>query len=121
MKGIAMDSPLSSTLAEIYLQYFEEVIITHWIETNEIIYYKRYVDYIIIIFNQNKIKEESITRYMNNIHKHLEFKLTEEENKTINYSDLYIHRNYQNTTYNQIPIQTKKKKLITFTYQSPYT
>ena len=40
MKGIAMGSPLSSTLAEIYLQYFEELIIKHWIETNEIIYYK---------------------------------------------------------------------------------
>ena len=30
---------------------------------------------------------------MNNIHKHLEFKLTEEENKIINYLYLYICRN----------------------------
>ena len=29
---------------------------------------------------------------MNNIHKHLECKITEEENKTINYLDLSIHR-----------------------------
>ena len=105
MKGIAMGSPVSSTLAEIYLQYFEELIIKHWIETNEVIYYKRYVDDIIIIFNQNKIEEESITRYMNNIHKHLEFKLTEEENKTINYLDLYIHRNNNNNV--QIGIYRK--------------
>ena len=28
---------------------------------------------------------------MNNIHKHLEFKLTEEENKTMSYLDLTIH------------------------------
>ena len=40
MKGIAMGSPLSSTMAEIYVQYFEELIIKHWIETNELIYYK---------------------------------------------------------------------------------
>ena len=33
---------------------------------------------------------------MNNIHKHLEFKVTEEENKTINYLDLAIHRNNSN-------------------------
>ena len=30
---------------------------------------------------------------MKNIHKHLEFKITEEGNKTINYLDLSIHRN----------------------------
>ena len=66
MKGIAMGSLLSSILAEIYLQYFEELIIKHWIETHKIIYYKRYVDDITIIINQNKIKEKSITRYMNN-------------------------------------------------------
>ena len=42
---------------------------------------------------------------MNNIHKHLEFKLTEEENKTINYLDLYIHRNNNNNV--QIGIYRK--------------
>lgn len=40
-------------------------------------YYRRYVDNIIIISEQNKINE-LITNYMN-IHKYLEFKLTEEE------------------------------------------
>jgi hypothetical protein len=29
---------------------------------------------------------------MNNIHKHLEFKITEEENNNINYLDITIHR-----------------------------
>jgi hypothetical protein len=35
-KGIAMGSPLSSNMAEIYLQYFKEMMIKHWIETSEI-------------------------------------------------------------------------------------
>jgi hypothetical protein len=39
--GITMESPLSSTLTEIYLQYFEEMMIKHWIETGEITYYRR--------------------------------------------------------------------------------
>jgi len=55
-----------------------------------------YVDDIIIIFDQTKINDVSITKYMNNIHKYLEFKLTEEENKNINYRDLSIHRNNNN-------------------------
>ena len=67
INGIAMGSPLSSTLAEIYVQYFEELTFKHWMETNEIIYYKRYVDDIVIIFNQYKTTEDTITKYMNNI------------------------------------------------------
>ena len=35
-----MGPPLSTTIAEIYLQYFEELVIKHWIETSEIIYDK---------------------------------------------------------------------------------
>ena len=61
-----MGSLLSSTLAEIYLQYFEELMIKRWIETTEIIYYKRYVDDI-IIFIQNKITEDAVTKHMNSL------------------------------------------------------
>jgi hypothetical protein len=62
-----MGSPLSSTLTEIYLQYFEETRIKHWLETKEITHYRRYVDDIIIIFDQNRIDIDTIHHYMNNI------------------------------------------------------
>jgi hypothetical protein len=39
LTGIAMGSPLSVTMAEIYLQYIEEMFIKHWLETQEIIFY----------------------------------------------------------------------------------
>ena len=79
--GIAMGSPTSGMLAEIYLQRIEELHISHWIESKEIIYYKRYVDDIIIIFNHNKTNEIAITSIMNNINEQLEFKATMEVNK----------------------------------------
>jgi hypothetical protein len=60
-RSIAMDSPISGKLAEIYFQIFGELIIKLWMEIGEIIYYRRYVDGIIIIFDQNKINEDSIT------------------------------------------------------------
>jgi len=44
------------------------------------VYYRRYVDDLIIIFDQNKFNEELMTNYMKNTHKYLEFKLTKEEN-----------------------------------------
>jgi len=53
-KGIAMGSPISSTLAEIYLQFFEERMIRHWTENGEI-NYTRYGADIIIIFDKIKL------------------------------------------------------------------
>jgi len=40
-KGIAMGFPISSTMAEVYLQYIEETYIKQWLESKEIVYYKR--------------------------------------------------------------------------------
>jgi len=65
-KGIAMGSPISSIMAEIYLQFFEEMYIKQWLESREIIYYKRYDDDILIMFDQ---KADGKTN-MNNIGKH---------------------------------------------------
>ena len=59
-KGIAMGSPLSGYLAEIYIQEIEETDVKHWLESKEIIYYKRYVDDIFIIYNQSKTNEIQI-------------------------------------------------------------
>jgi hypothetical protein len=92
-KGIALGSPISNTIAEIYLQFLEEIYIKQWLESKEIIYYIRYVDNILIIFNQNKTDGKTTVNHMNDIDKHLEFKLSEEKNNTINYLDLSNHRN----------------------------
>jgi len=60
-----MGSPLSGTLAELYLQRIENDYIKQWIDSEEIYYYKRYVDDIIILFNKNKIQEEQILHDIN--------------------------------------------------------
>jgi len=85
--------PISSTITEIYLQILEEIYIKQWLKSKEIIYYKRYVDDILIIFDQNITDGKTIMNHMNNIDKHLEFKWSEEENNTINYLDLSVYRN----------------------------
>ena len=91
-----MGSPVSGTLAELYLQHIEELYVRHWIESKEIIYYKKCVDDIIIIFNHNKTNETAITSIMKNINEPLEFKATMEVNKSINYLDLTISKNINN-------------------------
>ena len=91
-KRIAMCSPISGTLAEIYLQLIEEHYIKHWIENQDIVYYKRYVDDIFIIIDTSRINDNTIRDRMNSIGKNLEFKITLETNNSINYLDMNIIR-----------------------------
>jgi len=95
-KGIAMGSPISGTMAEIYLQYVEANYIKQWWETDEIIYYKRYVDDILIIYNNKKINKDRIEKEINKIDKSLEFKMTPESNNIIHYLDLTLQRRSNN-------------------------
>ena len=117
-----MVSHLSSTLAEIYLQSFEELTVTHWLENGEISSCRRYVGDV-IIFDQNKMNEELIINCMNNIHKYLEFKLTEEENNNITYLDLSINRknNDLHLGIDSKPTQTDRQTLLYFSHPTMHS
>jgi hypothetical protein len=56
-----MGSPISNTLAEIYLEYLEEIYVKHCLENKEITFYKSYVDDILIIYDQNRTDETQST------------------------------------------------------------
>jgi len=111
-----MGSTFLSTLVEIYLQFFEELTIRHWLENGEISYYRRYVDDIIIIFDQNKMNKELIINCMINIHKYLEFKLAEKKSNNITYLDFSSHRNNNDLLLgiHRKPKQTDTTKHCTF-------
>jgi hypothetical protein len=91
-KGIAMGSSISSTIAVIYLQHLEDRYVKHTIENREIIYYKRYVDDLLVIFDQTKTSVEAIQKTANNLDHNLQFKIATEENNMLSYLDLDIHR-----------------------------
>jgi len=91
-----MGSPISSTMAEVYLQYIEETHVKQWLDSQEIIYYKRYVDEIIIIYDQSKTQDGIILHEINKVDKNLQFKMSTEERNTINYLDITIHRSNNN-------------------------
>jgi len=92
-KRTTMGSPISSTMAEIYLKFLEETYIKRWLESKWIVYYKRNVDDILIIFDQNRTNEQIIMNHVNNIDWHLQFKISKEEDNITNYLDFSIHRN----------------------------
>jgi Tfp pilus assembly major pilin PilA len=96
-KGVTIGSPICGSVAEIFLQYYENLLIKNQLDTN-INYYNRYVDDILIIYDSTKISATRISEYLNNIHKNLQFKQTDEDHNTISFLDLLVTRNHLNLT-----------------------
>ncbi|XP_023225421.1 uncharacterized protein LOC111626329 [Centruroides sculpturatus] len=90
-EGVSMGSVIGPKLAEIVMIDIDEVIN----KIQGIIIYKRYVDDILIIYDNKKITIEQIEARINNIHKGIEFKIEEEDivSNSINYLDIVIKRN----------------------------
>jgi hypothetical protein len=87
--GVANGSPLSSIMAEIFLQHLEQSKVKLLLEDRNIVYYNRYVDDIFIIYNQSKITPQHILKHFNTQNKNLQFTLNEEVNQ-ITYLDLNL-------------------------------
>ena len=117
-----MGSPISSTVAEIYLQYIEEMYVKQWLDCKEIQYYKRYVDDILIIYDQNRKNEQTILHQINTVDKtqNLQFKITTEENNTINCLDISICRNNNSIDINIFRKPTGTDTTIHFTSNHPH-
>jgi hypothetical protein len=115
-----MGSPISSTSAEISRQYLEAIYIKHWMESREIILYKRYVDDILIMYDQTKTDETTIHNTINSIAKNLEFKMTAEENHTISYLDLFVNRKPNHIELDIYRNPTHMDIIIHFSSNHPY-
>ena len=90
--GLPMGSPLSGTLANIYLNHFEKTYIHS--EKNKhrknIIYWHRYADDILILFHGTNRQLENLHKYANSINEHIKFTVELEANKSINFLDLTV-------------------------------
>jgi hypothetical protein len=119
-KGIATGSPISSIMAEVYLQYFEHMYLMQRLDSREIIYYKRYVDDILLLYDQNRINEQTLLYQINNVDKNLQFKMTTETNNATNYLDITVHRNNENIAIDVYRKLTETGTVIHFTSNHPY-
>jgi hypothetical protein len=76
-KGVSMGSPISSTIAEIFLQLIEnrhKTINGH----KSIIYYTSYVNDILLIHDTKRMNSDIIHEYINQIHTNLQLNPTHE-------------------------------------------
>jgi hypothetical protein len=86
-----MGAPSSGLIAEFFLQHTEHQHMAR-LSKKQIINDFRYVDDILITFDPNHSDIQSILADFNTLHPNLQFTAEMEQNKTINYLDITIHR-----------------------------
>jgi len=87
-----MGSPISGTMAEVFLQHLEHIYIRPFIETKHILFYTPYIDDILIIYDTESTNHDYLTQYTNTMHANLQFNPTLESNGCINFLKLTIIR-----------------------------
>ena len=99
IKGLAMGTPTSSILSEIYLQYLENTKILSILTKPGIEGYFRYVDDILIIYNKNHIDIGEIIVFFNDLTPCLKFTLEQEKDNKLNFLDISLTKTGDKISY----------------------
>lgn len=94
--GLAMGSNLSPLMAEMFLSNLECQISKHPLYP-KILFYFRYVDDILLLFDGPLTEIHSFLSFMNSLHPAILFTMEIEQNRSINFLDLTIQRTYSNS------------------------
>jgi hypothetical protein len=102
----ALSPGTSAILAEAYIQSIEHTQKYNILKTHKIIAYFRYVDDILIIYDNKNTNIDQTLNDFNNIQPTLKFTIEKEKHKILNFLDLTIHRkrNTYNTQYIENPL-----------------
>ncbi|PSN47869.1 hypothetical protein C0J52_01233 [Blattella germanica] len=117
--GLPMGSPLSSIVSEIFLQNLENKYIESLKQKLNIVFYGRYVDDILIIYNNVKNQNKKNLKCFNNLHNKINFTLESEQKNTINYLDLKVIRNKTNIEFDIYRKPTSSKASINYYSNHP--
>ena len=90
--GLAMGAPTSSILSEIYLQFTENTKIYDILRHSKVQGYFRYVDDILLVYEDNLTNIEEVLNLFNNITPGLTFTLEREQDGKLNFLDLTISK-----------------------------
>jgi len=113
--GLAMGVPTSSILSEIYLQFLENTKIFDILKEEKIIGDFRYVDDILIIYNENITDVNQVLKSFNDITPSLTFTLEQEEENKLNFLDILIIKTRDKISFD---IYRKKKPPRTSSFQT---
>ena len=85
-------SPISGTMAEIFLQGLENAHTKHLLDSKNIVFYARYIDDILIIYDSTRTDPDAILEYVNLIHSNLQLSPTHETMWQVSFLELTIIR-----------------------------
>ena len=122
-EGLAMGSPLSGRLAEIYMNYYENKFLLSDYNRfhDKIVSYTRYVDDTFIVFNGTHTQVDMFFKFINDINRNIKFTMEMETNNSLNFLDVSVlKRNnhlgfkiYRKPTTTDIVINAKSNHLYT--------
>jgi hypothetical protein len=107
--GIAMGSPLGPLFADLYVNYLENKFMKR-INTNGVVYYKRFVDDTFTLVHKNTDKNK-ILEILNSYDNEIQFTCEEEKKRKLSFLDVKIRR----TKTALIPFATSIHRKPTFT------
>ena len=101
LDGLAMGSPLSGLLANVYLNYYENSFIFSNNRFNaSIVFYGRYVDDTFMIYNGTCHQIDMLHNYLNSVNSNMKFTLEVEDDGRLNFLDLTVSRNENKVQFN---------------------
>ena len=113
--GLSMGGKLSSIVSDIYMTAIEKELITPLISKNQIRYYRRYVDDILICSDQKCIKQTFFN--LNNFHSNLKFTREEMIDESINFLDCTIYKNHNSGIFEFKNFQKESKSNVLINFK----
>ena len=98
--SLAMGAPTSAVLAEVYLQHLEHTKIFKIITQNNILGYFRYVDDILMIYDENSTDIHEVHTEFNNIALMIKFTIETETDSNNNFLDISIQNKENKLLFN---------------------
>ena len=118
-EGLAMGAPSSGILSEIFLQHAEQSHLPLLSQKHKLQNYFRYVDDILLIYDSTHTDIEAILEDFNSIHPKLTFTEETEQNNTLNFLDITIHKTPPHLKFSVYRKPTFTDTLIPYTSNHP--
>jgi len=90
-----MGAPTSSILSELYFQFMEHPKLYTILLQNNILVYFRYVDDILVLYNDFKTDIDKFLDYFNNAMPAMTFSIEKETDNSINFLDITVHKSIE--------------------------
>jgi len=114
-----MGSPVSNTVAEIFLQDLENTHLKQILDAQNITFYARYVDDILLIYNTKNTTPEIMHSHINKVHPNLQCTLPLNTTISISFLDLLIIRHSTQIENNIFRKPTTTDTTINYTSNHP--